>query len=141
MNKEIFFLNHDQARKNAITAVSAAPTGYIVEVKEPTRTIAQNALLWSCLHDISSQVVWHGRKLAPESWKHLFSASLNGQEAVPNLQGDGFVVLGKSTSKMRVSEMRDLIELIHAFGAEHNVRFSDESARAREWANRFGSAA
>lgn len=138
MNKEIFFLNHDQARKNAITAVFAAPTGYIVEVKEPTRTIAQNALLWACLRDVSQQVVWYGKKLDSDSWKNIFSASLKGQQTVPGING-GFVVLGQSTSKMRVSEMRDLITLIHAFGAEHNVQFSDESARAAEWASRFGN--
>lgn len=59
---------------------------------------------------------------------------------VPGING-GFVVLGQSTSKMRVSEMRDLITLIHAFGAEQSVKFSDESARAAEWAGRFGSKA
>lgn len=85
-------------------------------------------------------MVWYGKKLDSESWKHIFSASLKGQETVPGING-GFVVLGQSTSKMRVSEMRDLITLIHAFGAERNVRFSDESARAAEWANRFGSRA
>lgn len=58
-----------------------------------------------------------------------------------NVINGGFVVLGQSTSKMRVSEMRDLITLIHAFGAEQSVRFSDESARAVEWAGRFGSTA
>lgn len=137
MNKQMFFLNHDQARKNAITAVYAAPSGYIVEVKEPTRTVSQNALLWACLHDISQQVVWYGRKLDSESWKNIFSAAQHQQDTVPGING-GFVVLGKSTSKMRVSEMRDLIEIIHAFGAEQNVTFSDESARAAEWANRFG---
>jgi hypothetical protein len=97
-------------------------------------------MLWACLHDVSSQVVWYGRKLDSESWKHIFSAGLKGQETVPGING-GFVVLGQSTSKMRVSEMRDLITLIHAFGAEQSVRFSDESARAAEWAGRFGSTA
>ena len=57
---------------------------------------------------------------------------------MPNLAGDGFVVLGQSTSKMTVAQMRDLIELIQAFGAERNVRWGDESRLALEWANRFG---
>lgn len=59
---------------------------------------------------------------------------------MPGIDG-GFVVLGQSTSRMRVSEMRDLITIIHAFGAERGVKFSDESARAKEWADRFGDAA
>lgn len=145
MEKQTYLIRDNRIRQNCIEAIqnlqTDSKTPLVVTISERTRSLEQNALLWACLHDISSQVVWHGRKLAPESWKHLFSASLNGQEAVPNLKGDGFVVLGKSTSKMRVSEMRDLITLIHAFGAEHNVRFSDESARAAEWASRFGRAA
>lgn len=83
----------------------------------------QNSKLWATLGDISKQVVWHGRKLSPEGWKHVLSASLHGQDAVPNIEGNGFVVLGKATSKMTVRQMSDLIELAHAFGAQHGVRF------------------
>jgi len=137
MDKKTFVLSHDQARKNAVREIASAPDGYFVEIKEPTRSLCQNRLLWACLHDISQQVVWYGRKLDSESWKNIFSAAQHQQDTVPGING-GFVVLGKSTSKMRVSEMRDLIEIIHAFGAEQNVIFSDESARAAEWANRFG---
>ena len=143
MEKATFLLRSDNIRQNCISAIQQLPANpdkpLQVTIQEDTRSLAQNRMLWACLHDVSEQVVWHGRRLAPESWKHLFSASLNGQEAVPNLAGNGFVVLGKSTSKMRVSEMRDLITLIHSFGIEHDVRFSDESARAAEWAGRFGS--
>lgn len=143
METQRYLLRNSSIRQNCIEAIRQLPANpdkpLQVTIQEDTRSLAQNRMLWACLHDVSEQVVWHGRRLAPESWKHLFSASLNGQEAVPNLAGNGFVVLGKSTSKMRVSEMRDLITLIHAFGAEHDVRFSDESARAAEWAGRFGS--
>jgi hypothetical protein len=61
--------------------------------------------------------------LKPEDWKHVFSASLKQQRAVPGLDG-GFVVLGQSTSKMTVREMSDLMEIASAFGAERGVRFS-----------------
>lgn len=136
MEKQTYLLRDSNIRRNCIEAIqklhtdSSAPL--VVTISERTRSLEQNALLWACLHDVSQQVIWHGRRLAPESWKHLFSASLNGQEAVPNLSGDGFVVLGKSTSKMRVSEMRDLIELIFAFGAEHGVRWKSDTWREYE---------
>lgn len=144
MEKATFLLRSDNIRQNCISAIQQLPTSpdkpLQVTIQEDTRSLAQNRMLWACLHDVSSQVVWYGKKLDSESWKHIFSASLKGQETVPGIDG-GFVVLGQSTSKMRVSEMRDLITLIHAFGAEHNVRFSDESALAAEWAGRFGRAA
>ncbi|ARJ43279.1 hypothetical protein B1H58_15385 [Pantoea alhagi] len=144
METKRFLLRDSRIRQNCIEAIQNLPTNtdrpLQIIIQEDTRSLAQNRMLWACLRDVSQQVVWYGKKLDSDSWKNIFSASLKGQETVPGING-GFVVLGQSTSKMRVSEMRDLIELIHAFGTEHNVRFSDESARAREWANRFGSAA
>lgn len=144
METQRYLLRNNSVRQNCISAIQQLPTDtekpLQVTIQEDTRSLAQNRMLWACLHDVSQQVVWYGRKLDSESWKNIFSAAQHQQDTVPGING-GFVVLGKSTSKMRVSEMRDLITIIHAFGAEHNVRFSDESARAAEWAGRFGSAA
>ena len=96
----------------------------VMTVREETRSLEQNAKLWAMLGEISSQVEWYGQKLSPEDWKHILTASLKKQRAVPGIDG-GFVVLGQSTSKMSVAEMSELIELMHAFGAQQNVKFSD----------------
>jgi hypothetical protein len=98
---------------------------YILEVKEFTRTVEQNSKLWAMLAEVSAQVNWHGHKLSSEDWKHIFSAAISQQRVVPNIDCTGFVVLGKSTSKMSVAEMMDMIELIHAFGAQHGVKFKE----------------
>lgn len=119
--KRTFVLAHDTARRNAVQAVQNAPEGHVVTLNEPSRSSEQNALLWAMLHEISDQVVWHGRKLSPEDWKHVFSSSLRRLDVVPNLEGTGFVALGLSTSKLTKSEFSDLTELIHAFAAEHGV--------------------
>ena len=95
----------------------------VVEVKPETRSLAQNARLWAMLTDISKQVDWYGRKLTPEEWTHVFTASLTKQDVVPGLDG-GFVVLGKSTSSMTKGEMSELQELMQAFGAQQSVRFT-----------------
>lgn len=95
----------------------------VLEVKPSTRSYQQNARLWAMLTDISKQIDWYGRKLSPDDWKHVFSAALKKQDAVPGIDG-GFVVLGLSTSKMTKAEMCDLQTLMEAFGAERNVRFS-----------------
>jgi hypothetical protein len=95
----------------------------VVEIKPETRTLAQNARLWAMLTDVSKQVNWYGRKLSEEEWKHVFTASLSKQDVVPGIDG-GFVVLGKSTSKMTKPEMSELQQLIEAFGAQQGVRFS-----------------
>lgn len=98
---------------------------YILEVKEFTRTVEQNSKLWAMLAEVSAQVNWHGQKLSNEDWKNVFSAAMNQQRVVPNIDSTGFVVLGKSTSKMSVAEMMDMIELIQAFGAQHGVKFKE----------------
>ncbi len=83
--------------------------------------------MWAMLHDLASQVDWYGQKLRDTEWKDVMSASLNRQKVVPGLDG-GFVVLGSSTSRMTLTEMSELIELITAFGITHNVKFRDEQS-------------
>lgn len=124
MSKRIFTLAHATARRGAIDVILSAPEGYIVEVRAPTRNLDQNALLWALLSDIAEQVIWHGRWLKQDAWKDIFTAALKKQEVVPNIDGDGFVVLGQRTSKMSKREFSDLCELIKAFGAERGVKWS-----------------
>ena len=119
----ILTLVNDKVRQRTKDLIDMAPEGYVVRIDEPTRNLEQNARLWACLQEISAQVVWHGRRLATEEWKHIFSAALTKQDVVPNLDGTGFVILGKSTSKMSRREMSDMLQLIETFGAERGVKF------------------
>lgn len=116
--KQTFTIVHPEARRRAMQAVQEAPEGFTVTVGEATRTLEQNALLWPLLDEVSKSVIWHGRKLDAESWKHIFTSSLKKMDVVPNLEGTGFVALGLSTSKMNKKELSNLIELIHAFMAQ-----------------------
>ena len=116
--RQLFILESSAIRDSCIKAIESAKGGYCVEIKPKTRSLRQNSLLWPLLDKVSKEVVWHGRKLSAESWKHIFTSALKSQDVVPNLNGDGFVVIGQSTSKMTKSEISDLIELIHAFIAQ-----------------------
>lgn len=116
--KQTYILAHPTARQRAVDAVRNAPEGFCVTVAEPSRNLEQNAALWAILSDIAEHVVWHGRKLSAEDWKHIFTASLKRMDFVPNLEGTGFVALGLSTSKMSKREFSDLLELVNAFAAE-----------------------
>nr|WP_268038313.1 recombination protein NinB [Aeromonas dhakensis] len=142
-----YFLRSPEIRSRACQMVAGLPVDQdkplVIEIKDMTRSLAQNSMLWACLTDIAEQVSWHGRKLSKEDWKHVLSAALYQQDVVPNIDGNGngFVVLGKSTSKMTVREMRDLIELAQAFGAEQGVKFGDESRRGFDWVAAYGRAA
>ena len=105
---------------------------YKVTIKEcSSRTLAQNRKMWSCLHDIAKQCRLHGEKLSSEEWKHVFTAAKCGQRIVTGICGE-LVVLGKSTSDETIKFMSELIEIIHAYGAENNVLWSDPSFAALE---------
>jgi hypothetical protein len=127
MSKLLFRLAHQVARQRAIQAVQNAPEGFVVEVKEPNRSLDQNALMWPLLQELSSQVNWYGQHLTDEEWKDVLSASLKKQKVVPGIDG-GFVVCGQRTSKMTKAEFSELIELIYAFGAQHGVKFNEARA-------------
>jgi hypothetical protein len=124
-DKRTFFLVSPTARNGAMHCVAHAPDGWVCEVKPKTRSLEQNARMWAMLSDVSRQVEWYGKKLTPDAWKCVFSASLKKQDVVPGLHGD-FVVIGQSTSQMTIREMTDLMELMSAFGAERGVRFEEE---------------
>ena len=122
--KRIFILAHAQARQRAVEAVKSAPDGFVVEIKEPTRNLDQNALLWALLAQVSRSVVWYGKKLTSDEWKDVFSAALKKSNVVPGIDG-GFVVCGQSTSNMSKRDFSDLCEIIFSFGAEQGVEFNE----------------
>lgn len=130
MSKKTYILAHATARRLAQEHVQTAPDGYAVTISEPSRSLEQNARLWALLADISRQVDWYGKRLTSEDWKHVFSSSLRKLDVVPNLDGSGFVALGMSTSKLSKREFSDLIELASAFGAEHDVEWSEPESQA-----------
>lgn len=112
-------------RSLAIEAVRTAPEHCIVEIKQRTRTIDQNAMLWRLLTIASQNVPWqvNGSEvmLSPEDWKDIFTASLKQENRIAKGIQGGFVMLGQSTSRMTVSQLSELIEFIHSFLAEQGV--------------------
>lgn len=124
-DRRVFRLVHAEARRRAAACCMESPDGWHVEVKPPTRTLDQNARMWAMLADVSRQVDWYGKKLDPEDWKNLFTATLKKLAVVPNLEGTGFVALGQSTSRMTKAELGELMELISAFGVERGVVWTE----------------
>ena len=123
-------LNERMGYIRSIIRRGLAAGAVIVTLGRETRTAEQNAKLWPMLTDVSKQVEWYGQMLSPEDWKHIFTSSLLKQRAVPGLDG-GIVVLGQSTSRMSKRLFSNLIELIYAFGTEHEVVWSQPGARVK----------
>ncbi|MBK5512313.1 recombination protein NinB [Pseudomonas sp. TH15] len=104
----------------------------VVVIRDEKRPDVCNRKMWAMLKDVSGQVIWHGKKLTSEDWKCLFSASLEKQRAEPGLDG-GFVVMAVSTRKQSQKWFSDLFELMHAFGAEHDVKWTEQD----KWGGRY----
>jgi hypothetical protein len=124
-----FQLNHLTARRRAIAAIELAPEGVIVTIKEPARSLDQNARLHAKLSDIADQLTHHGEKLSIDDWKDLlvpayFVAVGEKPRILPNLDGDGFAMMYRSTAKMSRRQSGELMDFIDAFGSQRGVRWS-----------------
>lgn len=127
MSRALLVLTDRGERDRAIHWIEKAPTGTRVVFQAAQRSTDQNSKLWAMLSEVASQCPWHGVKLTAEDWKFVFLDALKRElRMVPNLEGNGFVNIGRSSSNLSKVEMSDLIELIHAFGAQHGVTFHDD---------------
>lgn len=100
---------------------------FLIELRPITRTLAQNALMWSILTDLSQQTKWavDGEMvtLDPEEVKDILTAGLRKHQRMARGIDGGLVILGMRTSRMTKAQMSDLIELAYAVGAERGVRW------------------
>ncbi len=131
MSRALVIIRSDDDRRKLASWAQKAPVGTRAEWKAPKRSIPQNARMWAMLTDVAQQLPWHGIKLTPDDWKLVFLDALKREvRMVPNIDGNGFVNLGRSSSDLSREEMTDLMELIAAFGANHGVKFHDDAERA-----------
>ncbi|MBN5184908.1 recombination protein NinB [Serratia marcescens] len=146
MAKQVFYLRSPQIRQNLIELLKQLPLDpskpIEIEVSPPKRTLSQNRKMWPLLHDLALQVVWYGERYDEDDWKDMITALVaktkkQEQRTAPGI-GGGVVMFGQRTSKMRVSEMVEVIEAIYWFGTEQGVKFSEESRQRIEWAKRWG---
>lgn len=129
MSRALITLVNEQGRLRAAKWLTQAPIGTRVEFKAPKRSIPQNDKMWAALTDVATQLPWHGVKLSPDDWKLIFLDALKRElRTVLNIEGNGMVNLGRSSSDLSKSEMTDMIELIHQFGANHGVTFHEPEA-------------
>ncbi|KAB0556201.1 recombination protein NinB [Pantoea stewartii] len=146
METQRYLLRNSSIRQNCISAIQQLPANpdkpVEIVIQERKRSPDQNRRMWPLLHDLSAQVTWYGQKYTPDDWKDLITALVaktkNEQQRTAPGIGGGVVMFGSRTSKMRVSEMVEVIEAIYWFGTEQNVKFSDEARLEIEWAQRFG---
>ena len=94
------------------------------------RSNEKNAHLHAVLTAISKQKQWAGKWLDVEAWKRLMVAAFErekgkGAEFYPSLDGHGFDVVWRRTSRMSQEEIRELIQFAEAWAIENEVELAE----------------
>lgn len=128
MSGQTVILRGDAQRLLAKQLIDRAPVDAVVNVREATRTLEQNAKMHAMLSDIS-RAKPEGRMMGPELWKAVFMQAcghevqfLNGLDGLP-------FPAGFRSSRLTVRQMADLITFIAAYGDQHGVRWSEGEAQ------------
>jgi hypothetical protein len=122
-----YTVTSEAQRKTVLDAIQRAPLGFTVTAKRNKRSIPQNSRFWALLTIVAREVKWHGLRLSPEDYKLLFLEALGHEmRMVPNIDGNGFVNLGRSSSALSKDEMTALMDLIEAFAAQRGVDIGDK---------------
>lgn len=125
MGKAVLVLINDEIRAKAKDWVGRAPDGTRLTFVGPKRSLPQNDRLHAALTEIASQVTYHGIRLSVDDWKILFLDALNREvRMVPNLDGNGFVSLGRSTSVLSKEDFSGLIDIVQEWAARNGVELS-----------------
>jgi len=116
MKKAIVTLTADRSR--VIQMVTQAPDGYVVEIKQANRTIEQNALYWTAVHEIAESTFLNGKAFTPEVWHVYFKQRyLSGRMIeLPNGQ---LVEADATTTELSKEEFSDFVNEVLSF-QEHN---------------------
>jgi hypothetical protein len=111
-------------RANAIRQILAAPLGWIMTLREPTRSLDQNNRFWAMLTDLSVQRAG-GIVATREEWKLLVMHAAGYEcQFMEGLDGRPFPI-GFRSSRLSVKQMTLLMDWMSAYGDERGVIWSE----------------
>lgn len=126
MTRALITIRGNDDRERAARWAMEMPSGGRVEFKAVKRSIPQNDRMWAMLTDVATQKEHCGRRYTPDQWKVLFLHACGREvQFIPSLDNSTFIPWGQSSSDLSKNEMSELIEFMHAWGAENGVVFHD----------------
>lgn len=136
MSRHFIKLTSKHNRALAKQGIDRAPDGWLLELREPTRSNEQSAAMWSLIGQVQKQRPAHnGMRMTQELWKMTFMDAW-GCEVIflPKLDGDGMFPAGHRSSQLVVSEMSSFIEFILAWMARAGLTIEhfDEADRREQ---------
>jgi hypothetical protein len=122
MSRAHVILYGPKSRAEAHGLVEKAPPGTRVDFKGARRSIPQNSMLWALLTARAKTPWMDGQRYSAEDWKDYFMHALNRGRWMPKEEG-GYVPVGMRSSDLSKQEMGDLLELVMAHCAAHQIDF------------------
>lgn len=124
------FLDTPHGRALAKRRVEQADADCVCRIGKRTRSDDQNRKLWPMIKDIREQVPDMAR-FTPEQVKLRFLDALGAELTfLPKLEGEGMFPVGLRSSTLSVAQFSGLIELLHKYGAEQGVTWTDPEREA-----------
>ncbi len=125
MTKPIFLIGASQ-KQYACQLINEAPADFVAIIRQKTRSDVQNAKLHAMLTDLQraeTPISHH----SIEDLKLIFLQALRAESRVlPTLDGKGMFPIGQRTSTLTKAQFAGLIELIYAYAAPFNVKWSEQ---------------
>lgn len=124
MTGQTVILRGPAQRELAKALIDKAPLDAVVNVRDATRSLDQNAKMWAMLSDIS-RAKPEGRKMRAEQWKGAFISAIGHEvEWINGIDGHPPFPDQHRSSRLSVPEMADLITFIQEYGDRHGVRWT-----------------
>ena len=115
----------DHNRNQALEMVAKAPSGHILEVRPPKRSLESNRLYWAILSDISEQVV-PGKSYEPSVW-HEYLRALFLPERIMELPDGSIKMLEPSTAELNQAQFSEYVEKVIHWAIEHEVKLTEKA--------------
>jgi hypothetical protein len=112
-------------RNLAKQLIDKAPENSFVKISPLTRSNEQNNKMWALIEDVMNAMP-EGRQHTKEVWKAIFMNALGHETAFAMGINNEIFPIGFKSSQLSVRQMSDLIEVIYAYGAKHNVKWSEK---------------
>lgn len=120
MSRATITVHSPEDRVKARDWCMGSPLGTRITFQARKRSVEQNDRLWLLLDRVSRQLLWHGQRYGSAEWKDYFMHAYRGEKWMPAEDG-GMVPIGRATSNLSKDEFGELMALIEAFCARHDV--------------------
>jgi len=117
MQRVILPLTADRSR--VIEMITRAPDGYVVEIRQPSRTLEQNALYWTQVHECAERVTIEGKRFTPQVW-HVYFKQRFLPGRIIELPNGQIMEQDPTTTKLTNEEFSLFIEEVLQFKANHS---------------------